>query len=266
MEEKVKPVKIEAEAIPFKKPMEILFEVAHFPTFPFLVLKFVKSPTVETFHQEIKVKPQLYERILKVYGTDEVIVYFDIPRGGMSAWTKDMHLAITLLNKIGVMMHPRNWVAEARRFISGVIARQSVVKFQELRKIAEEQRKAFDKLKEILKYAGILDQVNQKDILFKIAQDVAKSGVKDLDSMIYRMAMAIYHSESYLGKSIIEALNDPGNIYFNLIGNKEFAEKYKEIVDTFDSLEIPERTSTMKTFISFLIGSYICYKALIQGD
>jgi len=253
----------EVEAMPTRAPTEIWRDLAHIPTFPFFIIKFTESKTIEDFTLELRVKPKVYEHIKNVYGTDEVIFYFDLPRGEIVAWTLDMLLTIRLLSEEGIMSTPKDWVIKSRPYMSDVLAGKpsKIVNAKE----EARERKALEKAEEILQYAGVLEEVDRNDTLAKIAKEVLETGMKDLDSIIYRLAMTVYHAERLTRKQIIESLSDPGILHLNLISNEDFKVRFSKIAGALNEIPPPRRSDFMKTFISFVIGSYICHKVVTHG-
>ncbi|RLI22085.1 hypothetical protein DRO54_02035 [Candidatus Bathyarchaeota archaeon] len=252
----------EVEAMLARAPTEIWRDLAHIPTFPFFIIKFTESKTVEDFALELRVKPKIYEHIKNIYGTDEVIFYFDLLRGEIMAWTLDMLLTIRLLSEEGIMSTPEDWIKKSRPYMSDVlIGKPSKIGDAE-REVRE--RKNLEKAKEILQYAGILEEIDKNDTLAKIAKEVLETSMKDLDSVIYRLAMTVYHAERLTRKQIVESLSDPGILHLNLVNNEDFKVKFSKIASALNEMPPPRRSDFIKTFISFVIGSYVCYKVVTR--
>jgi hypothetical protein len=116
------------------------------------------------------------------------------------------------------------------------------------------------KAEEILRSARILDEVKIKEsLLIAIARGVIKTGTMDPDTIIYRLAMMIYHSKPLAGAPVIDAVEDPGYIYLNLMEDTEIATLFEK---KFEKARFVTPGDFTKTFISFVIAAYIYYKAI----
>lgn len=116
------------------------------------------------------------------------------------------------------------------------------------------------KAEEILRSAKILDEVKVKEpLLIAIARSLIKTERMDTDTMIYRLAMMIYHSKTHAGAPVIEMIEDPGYIYLNLMEDTEIATLFEK---KFEKAKFMSPSDFTKTFISFVIACYIYYKAI----
>jgi len=122
--------------------------------------------------------------------------------------------------------------------------------------------KEIRRAEEILRSAKIIDSVKEKEsILISITRSVIKDESMDRDTIIYRLAMMLYHSAPLAGGSIIETLEDPGYIYLNLMEDQEIANLIKKKSEKTKFFVTEE---FVKTFICFVISSYIYYRATAQ--
>jgi len=121
-----------------------------------------------------------------------------------------------------------------------------------------------EKSEEILKSAGIINEVKEKEnVLIPIAKYVIKSKTMDKNTIIYRLAMMIYHSRTNAGADIIEAIGDPGSIYLRLMENSKIEALFNKLLSESPFLPAIELT---KTFICFVIGAYLYSKASSQSE
>jgi len=81
----------------------------------------------------------------------------------------------------------------------------------------------------------------------------------DRDTVIYRLAMMIYHSAPLAGGPLIESVEDPGYIYLNLMEDEEIGSLLQE---KFEKSKFIAPDSFTKTFICFAIACYIYYKTI----
>lgn len=81
----------------------------------------------------------------------------------------------------------------------------------------------------------------------------------DRDTIIYRLAMMVYHSAPLAGSPVIESVEDPGYVYLNLMEDTEIASLFE---DKFEKSKFMATEAFTKTFICFAIASYVYYKAI----
>lgn len=116
------------------------------------------------------------------------------------------------------------------------------------------------KAKEILEVAGILDEVERKEtILIPITKVLVNSKTFDNNTIIYRLAMMIYHAKRNAGAQIIESIEDPGFIYLKLMQDQKIKKLFEELLIERPFLSAIDLT---KTLICFIIGAYLFYKAV----
>jgi hypothetical protein len=240
------------------KLAETLIDVAHVPTFPFLVIQLEKTTKPQTFVSKVRVGPTLYGHLVKIYGTDKLVIYCDLPSGRIEAWTRDMLMSFRILNKLGIMSEPETWIAKTKEYIANII----MGKKPPYSAPPSPNEKALVTAREILNAAKLFDEVDEKINLVAVAKDVIISGAKDPDSIIYRLAMAMYHSKRIADEPAVAKLEDPGEAYLALTQNTEFCEKYRFIIEGFNEIPARARPEAVKTLMSFIIGAYLYNKAL----
>lgn len=112
----------------------------------------------------------------------------------------------------------------------------------------------------ILHSAGILDQIKIKEpLLISIAKKVIRDKSMDRNTVIYRLAMMLYHAAPLAGAPLIEMVEDPGYIYLKLMEDKTIAGLFEE---KLKKSKFVDTASFTKTFICFAIAAYIYYKAV----
>ena len=191
---------------------------------------------------------------------DQLLFYLALPTARVEAWSADMLLTFKLLNKLGVMSSVEEWVSIARKYVTNTITNKVIkpsFKFQK-----DEIEENIKRLRKFLSYAGIVKAIDEKKDLVTIAQDVIQTGTKDDDTIIYRLAMMIYHSARLAGQPAVKEIEDPGAIYLQLVQNENLQKEYPEIFDTLHNLPPPAKSPVTKTFICFIIATYIFYLAI----
>lgn len=97
-------------------------------------------------------------------------------------------------------------------------------------------------------------------LLYSLAKDLIETRNRCRESIIYRLAMTLYHSGRYWGNHVIEILDDPTNIYLKLSSNTKFQEQYHSIW-----LKIKEKKDRLikanftMTLTCFLLATYLYY-------
>jgi len=241
------------------KLTEMLLRTAHGPAFPFIQIQFKKrAAPVKTL--KLNVEKNLLEIIKKHYGSDKVILYLELTTGRIEAWTRDMLMSFRILQKLGIMNPPEVWINNARHYMRAFLTDEEMSPL----KPTSKNEIALKHTIAILKAARLLQEVKEKQFLLTIASDVIRSGKKDADSIIYRLAMAIYHSKRLADQPAIEGIEDPGSAYLALREDKEFTEKYAFILDEFEKIPPPLRPESVKTFLCFVIGAYLFNRAILD--
>jgi len=111
------------------------------------------------------------------------------------------------------------------------------------------------KVEEILRVAGLFDEVTkQYELLAGIIRVVRVHDIMDRNTLIYRIAMTIYHSKSLTNQALIEPLEDPAAIYLKVISNPRLKKLIEEVINRFKVIPPPQ---LVKTFMCFLIAAYM---------
>ena len=118
----------------------------------------------------------------------------------------------------------------------------------------------FKRAEALLSSLGILEEVNNNKTLSFIVKELVASGDKDKDSIIYRLAMAIFYSERS-GPSCLKALDNPFDTYINISGDASFQKDYPELLAKMKNKPTPAIELVMKTFMCFAAAAYSYFKA-----
>ena len=111
------------------------------------------------------------------------------------------------------------------------------------------------KVEEILHQAEIYDEVRlQWDMLSRIVKVIKSQGLMDKDTIIYRLAMTIYHATSLTNRSLIPSLDDPSSIYLKIQDNPRLKAIIEEMSKDYKIVPIVE---LVRTFMCFIIAAYI---------
>jgi len=108
------------------------------------------------------------------------------------------------------------------------------------------------------------DQVEDINLLRNLTRELIESESRCRENIIYRLAMALYHSDRFWDEHIIRVIDDPVEIYYKLSSNPDFKEGEYSIIWKIIS-EIRDRkfkTQFIKTLICFLLATYLYYSQL----
>ena len=118
----------------------------------------------------------------------------------------------------------------------------------------------YKKAEQLLSSIGVLEEVRENKVLDFIAKELISSQEKDKDTMIYRLAMMIFHSQRS-GPPCIEQLGNSMDIYIRLAQNPSSREIFKEFFKKTER-KAPLAIELMtKTFVCFVAAAYVYYKA-----
>jgi hypothetical protein len=235
---------------------EGLIDLAQGNTFPFFEIVLEETNKAQSPTVNLTVSPAIRKRLAKIYETDRVLFYVDILGGKMEAWSADMLESIRILGELGVMSPATQWILNARAYINNIITGTTGDKPR-----SYDGDKAIEFLREVLGAAGMIEKIDSDSKLLTIASDVVRSGKKDLDSCIYRLAMAFYHSKSYSGRSVTPEIDDPGAAYLGITGSSSLHAKFPKLAESIGSWPTERRTDITKTFICFCVAGYLCHRA-----
>ncbi len=115
------------------------------------------------------------------------------------------------------------------------------------------------RVEQILKQVGLLDDVTkQQDLLVGIVKYVSSQDIMDKDTILYRLAMTIYHSRSFTNQSLIPSLDDPGAVYLKALETPRLQALITEMTQRYSAIPVVE---LVKTFMCFVIAAFIIQSA-----
>lgn len=248
-------LKFGAGSRPKESISDLFFKTATSPVFPFLHIKIVSDEERNDSHVEIKVTPEIYDLFKASNRTDSLFFYFQ-GNAPLGQWAFDMIVAINTLGKIGIINDEETWVLKSRESMTKLIKNEKVT-------LAGKDKEVLEKTEEFLKAFEILDKVNKTDILFASAKEAVSQKEMNSDTIIYRLAMAMYHSNRDTEQSIIADLDDPSSLYLRLTKSQTY-KKYESQLTQIMEFPIESRLGIIKVFTTFIIGAYAYHK--IMGE
>jgi hypothetical protein len=229
---------------------ESLLNNAHTRTFPLVKINIEKSNESQNYEVTLKVGSELYDNLVEKFG-QPIILYVCLD-GQAGAWTWDMIMTINLLQDLNLMSDTLVWINNAREAISAELSGEET-------NSKRKDESAFETAREFLMVGELLEEVEKTKSLFAIANDVLSKKTKDPDTVIYRLAMALFHAKTNLGYPALEGLEDPYKVYLNFITNETFLLKYKHVFDKLINLENNARRVVLKIFVPFIVAAYLYY-------
>lgn len=237
---------------PIKPSLQTGFlTLAHALSYPIFSLKFLVSSESSDNIIEIKLPQQVYDTIKQIHLTDEIPVVLPGGGGPLAMWTYDMVIAVHILSELGIINDLARWILSAQQSIVKLLSNQKVVS-----RVKNET--GFETAKEILQGLDLIHVVDQATLLFVTVKDVVREQQMDPDTIIYKTALAIYHSKAMSGTALIPQLEDEGQLYVTLIGS-EIYKKHQDIFRPMMDLPVEARSKTLRIFLAFVISAYAYY-------
>jgi hypothetical protein len=199
----------------------------------------------------VKVDSKLFEFLKVLFGGDVILQSLDLRGGRIESWTKDMLVTHRLMEKLGLMSNLQDWIKSGHQAAAGLL--------HEKRPVISRERSLprFETATQVLNALGILNDVNHSDILSAVAEEAANSGDRDRDTLVYRLAMAIYHSKRLSGESALTAVEDPGTLYFSLVRNLRSLEQLGFILEEIQKQAPELRPEFVRVFSCFVVSAYL---------
>lgn len=115
------------------------------------------------------------------------------------------------------------------------------------------------KLEEILVKAGIMEDLREKETtLIGMIKEIQNGKTMDDDTLIYRVAMTIYHSKRLTTVSILRGIEDPAALYLSLMQDKSL----RTLLDDISGpMPLIPKSEIVRTLLSFIAAAYVFEKA-----
>ncbi|HYW00431.1 MAG TPA: hypothetical protein VE862_03115 [Candidatus Acidoferrum sp.] len=249
--------------VPHTTPLEAALHVAESQVFPFLKLKILETGKKQTYDATIQVSPSVHKALTQAYAGEEIVIFFDLTSvyAPIGIFSGEMVECIALLTEAKMMSPLSMWLTVAREKLTRALSNQKGEEIEATNSTTETVRKA----REMLRAAGLLAEVDANNSIFEIATEIVRSGKRDLDTTIYRLGMAVYWASKYSGQSLIQSLEDPTQMYLKFVSDSEMIKNFKSIVEKMKEKEGEVRQGFVRTLMCFVIGTYLCNKALVGG-
>ena len=227
------------------------------PAWPFMTLKFKKVNGVKKTNYTIDVDPTIYEWITQNLGRDEIQLFFTTSRDPIRSWTPDMGIAMEIMSELGAMSKISTWERISREGITNHIKRIDNFDYR----IGDKFISLFE---EILTACKFFEPESKYDKVISIAKEAITNKTRDPDTLIYRLAMLIYHYA--FNSRALDEFKDWEIAYLNFSQNKDINKKYPMFKQKLSSVVSENKQLTFKTILSFIIGAYVYYKGVKEID
>lgn len=238
------------ELISGKPTLEQAIKSTQNPSFPLITLKLKKKSGIKNTTYDIEVTPTFYQWVKEFLGGDEIHLFF-VPGGDpIRSWTPDMGIAFEVMAELKIMNPINIWERIARETIDDFLKDKSNAKLKR-------NDSVIPICEEILDAYGLLEPKSKFDSLKAIAKDAILNKNRDNDTVIYKMAMVVYHYS--FNSNTIEGLEDWEKSYLAFRQNESIHKKFPSIKQKINSVRTENLQKTFKTFLAFLIGAYVYY-------
>jgi len=227
------------------------------PTFPFLHCKVIPDDSVQEKQLEIKVSKEIYDFFKGAAQTDDVVFFLNNNTGTITQFSFDMVISIKLLAKLNIFVDINTWIIQSHESLTHLLKNEKV-------QPSFENKNALQNSKELLEAMEILDSVEKTSLIFSAVTETLKEKIMDAGTMIYRLAMAVFHSNIGVENPMLPEIIDPSSVYLKLIKSDVYS-KWKSEFSEMMNLPLDLRVKTMRTFIPFTIASYAYFKT-VNGD
>jgi len=232
----------------------VFLAMSHAFAFPILDLKITSSDLSDNI-VEVKVSPKIYELIKNTQQIDEFPIVLPV-NSPMTFWTYDLTIATNILSSLGIMSDKKKWITNSQKKIVDLLDNKKT-------SMKNPNARALEISEEILQELKLLDEIRDNALISITTMDLAERGEMDSDTIIYKVALAIYHSKNMAGKSLIPEVDDDAGLYLKF-AQSELKDKYAKEFSPMMVLPLEAQTKTIKILVCLIISAYGYYKASIE--
>ena len=232
---------------------EHMLRTGRLMAFPLVAVQ-LKPSKVEDHIIELRVSPKIYEYFKNTSSSEQIFLYLSITHNTVGFWTTDMMTSFKVLSELGIIDDIKSWIAVARGSIVNVLAKAKV-------ESKKSNPKALKVSEELLKSLDLLEKVKAQTLLPLVVKDIINSKTMDPTTVIYRVAMAIFHAKTLSDETVFDEIEDPSNLYFKLI-ESEFYKNHKKAFASLEELSVEMRNPAVKGTVSFAIAAYVYHTHL----
>lgn len=206
----------------------------------------------EDFLIKVRVSKKILEFMKKYYITDDTTAYFSTTDGQLGFWGLDMIAGLKILSNLGIIDNLNNWVMSARKSLNEVLSKNET-------ESKKSDSLVYKRCQDFLNELGILKDIAENEILKIVMKQVISSKKMDSQTIIYRVALGIYHAKSATGVSVTKLIDSPSDAYIRLLQTKFYSEEQKAF-SPMEDLPLPLRAFVTKVIIVFAVAAFVYYR------
>lgn len=216
------------------------------PTFPLVRLKMIESENDDST-VEVRLNKKAYGMFKNLTRADNVMLYIPMI-GPLGPWGVDMTTSFQILAELGAFPSADDWVLESRKSMAKLVSQERV-------DAAFSRDNLLSASEGLLDAMGVLESIKRADLIQSTTHAALNERTMDAGTLIYRMGMAIYHSGPMTGRSVLEAMDDPGTAYLALI-RSDMYRKSKRVFAVLDGFPPETKIHITRLIIAFAAASY----------
>jgi hypothetical protein len=222
--------------------------------FPIVCVNFQKDTKKQDYCIDVRIGSKIYDFITDGSLTERVLMYIVPASSQLGFWTPDMIIGFELLSSLGIIEEISSWISKGRDALTNYLINDKV---NSVRKDSLAMKKA----EEMLVAFGILDTVNSKELLPVLVKNAVEARRLDPTTIIFRLAMAIYHARTNSDQSVIDEIEDPSSLYLKLSQSDYFKENSAKLA-IFGKMPIEAVNPVTKFLAVMAIAAYVYHKTV----
>ncbi|KAA2283740.1 hypothetical protein [Candidatus Nitrosocosmicus sp. SS] len=233
---------------------DFVLKTSHSPVFPIFHLRIVPVEEAGDSELELKVNKKIFNLLKDLFFIDKFTLYLPLNEGSLGIWQPDMAIGLEILTRLGILRNINEWISDSRIALVNILDNQKVES-----KLSNDT--AFKNSEEILNAMSILPDISSNKLLSIVVKDVISAKHLDPQTIIYRLAMAIYHTRNATGESISKMIDNPLDLYLRLL-ESDYYTKNSEPFKQIDKLPVDLRGLVTKVIAVFAIAAYFYHKEI----
>ncbi len=222
------------------------------PTFPIMELKFLPAVDKTDSVIEVRLPKEIVDLIKSTQMADEFPLV--LPASGQIAlWSFDITLATKILSSMGILSSKETWTLNSQAAIISILNNKKI----DSKRLNDD---GLNVAKAILEDLGLIEAVKENAMIFLAVTDLTERGQMDPDTIIYKIALGIYHSNRLTGQSFFPDVDDESAMYLKFI--QVGLEKKFEAFKIMEDLPLDARSKTLKITVCLLIAAYTYYRVV----
>ena len=213
------------------------------PAFPLVRMKVIQGETDEAAPIELRVNQRVHDMLAPLAPGGDMLLYV-VPGHSVGWWQQDMIAALRAIASLGIFPDTDDWIRESHASLARAAERHDVRVVHDAGSLAASEG--------VLDAVGLLEHVKGAEVLYDVAAVALQEKSMDLYTLIYRLAMSVYHSADVAGRPVRDALDSPGAAYAAMLNGGLGAK-----LESMGGLAWHQKALVTKLVVSFAIASYV---------